>query len=121
MSAWIAIRHEIFSGTPVDGNKLIGALCVYLLLGLIWAVLYSLILHLDPLAFQGLGFEVVRAVDADLVYFSFVCLTTLGFGDILPVTPLARFFVYLEAIVGQFYIAVIVAILVGSRLTARRD
>ena len=45
----------------------------------------------------------------------------LGFGDILPLTPLARFLVYLEAIVGQFYIAVIVAILVGSCLATRRD
>lgn len=121
MSAWIAIRHEIFSGTPVDRNKLVGTLCVYLLVGLIWAVIYSLILHVDPQAFHGVGVDARRAVDADLVYFSFVCLTTLGFGDILPLTPLARFLVYLEAIVGQFYIAVIVAILVGSRLAARRD
>lgn len=121
MSAWIAIRHEIFSGTPVDGNKLVGALCVYLLMGLIWAVIYSLIQHLSPSALQGIGFDIHKTVDADLVYFSFVCLTTLGFGDILPLTPLARFFVYLEAIIGQFYIAVIVAILVGSRLATRRD
>ena len=117
MSAWVAVRHEIFSGTPVDRNKLVGALCVYLLVGLSWAVIYSLILHVDPQTFQGVGVDARRAVDAGLVYFSFVCLTTLGYGDILPLTPLARFLVYLEA----FFIAVIAAILVGSRLAARRD
>jgi voltage-gated potassium channel len=121
MSAWVAIRQEIFSGGPIDGNKLIGALCVYLLVGLVWAVIYSLILHFEPRAFAGISVGATPVVNADLVYFSFVCLTTLGIGDIVPVLPVARFFVYLEAVVGQFYLAVVVAILVGSRLASRRD
>jgi uncharacterized membrane protein len=53
----------------------------------------------------------------DFVYFSFVTMTTLGFGDISPNLPVARFLVYLEAIVGQFYLAILVASLVGSRMS----
>jgi voltage-gated potassium channel len=120
LTAWVAMREEIFSGGDVDRNKLVGALCVYLLLGLLWAVVYSLILYADPHAITGIVATQPRVVNAELVYFSFVCLSTLGFGDIVPVAPVARFFVYIEAIVGQFYLAVVVAILVGSRLAARR-
>jgi voltage-gated potassium channel len=53
----------------------------------------------------------------DFIYFSFVTITTLGFGDISPTLPVARFLVYLEAIIGQFYLAILVASLVGSRLS----
>lgn len=52
----------------------------------------------------------------DFIYFSFVTLTTLGFGDVSPLSPVARFLVYLEAIFGQFYLAILVASLVGSRM-----
>lgn len=61
----------------------------------------------------------------ELAYFSFVTLTTLGYGDISPVTPFARALVNLEAIFGQFYIAILVAALVGihisSRTASKRD
>ena len=58
---------------------------------------------------------------ADGTYFSFVTLTTLGYGDISPVTPVARFLVYMEAIVGVFYMAILVASLIGMRVSARQS
>jgi hypothetical protein len=53
------------------------------------------------------------------VYYSFVTMTTLGFGDISPLQPLARYLTYLEAVTGQFYIAILVASLIGVRLADR--
>jgi len=55
---------------------------------------------------------------ADVAYFSFVTLTTLGYGDISPIVPIARFLVYMEAIVGVFYMAILVASLIGIRISA---
>ena len=52
----------------------------------------------------------------NFIYFSFVTLTTLGFGDLLPVSPLARFLVYMEAVPGVFYMAIVVSSLVGARM-----
>lgn len=53
----------------------------------------------------------------NFIYFSFVTLTTLGFGDLLPVSPLARFLVYMEAVTGVFYMAIVVSSLVGARMS----
>ncbi len=90
-----------------------GAVCVYLLMGLIWALLYLLIAQTIPGAFSGLEqlnwYENFSAV----AYYSFVTLTTLGYGDITPVAPLARFLAYMEAVAGVFYMAILVASLIG--------
>ena len=107
----------LFTGV-IDGNKILGAICLYLLLGLIWAVLFTLLqLELSG-SFQAMQHHNQWYVlFPDFVYFSFVTMTTLGFGDIAPTLPIARFLVYLEAIVGQFYLAILAASLVGSRMS----
>mgnify|MGYP003856957101 FL=1 len=116
-TAFKTAKQVLFTG-KIDGNKILGAICLYLLLGLIWAVLYTL-LQLD---FSN-SFQTMQQnkewfmLFPDFVYFSFVTMTTLGFGDISPNLPVARFLVYLEAIVGQFYMAILVASLVGSRMS----
>ena len=86
-------------------------------MGLIWAVIYLLLGLMIPGAFNGQGATPWYNNFPDFVYFSFVSLTTLGFGDISPAVPVARFLVYMEAIVGQFYIAILVASLVGIRIS----
>ena len=91
---------------------------MYLLIGLIWAVLYTLI----QLTFAGSFTNISSnnewfSLFPDFIYFSFVTITTLGFGDISPVLPISRFLVYFEAIVGQFYLAILVASLVGSHMS----
>ena len=113
-------KQVLFTG-EIDNNKILGAICLYLLMGLIWAVFYTII----QLTFLD-GFNNISNDNAwyslfpDFIYFSFVTLTTLGFGDISPNLPLARFLVYLEAIVGQFYLAILVASLVGSHLASHK-
>lgn len=113
---WLVIGQVLFSG-PVDSNKIVGAICVYLLLGLIWALCYLLIAQLVPGAYNGLEQAPWHENFSAVAYYSYVTLTTLGYGDISPVVPIARFFVYMEAITGVFYMAILVASLVGTRLS----
>ncbi len=111
-------KQVLFTG-DIDGNKILGAICLYLLMGLIWAVLYTLIQLELPNSFASMNRNAQWFnLFPDFVYFSFVTITTLGFGDISPSMPVARFLVYLEAIVGQFYLAILVASLVGSRMSS---
>jgi len=113
-ATWLAGRQVLFTG-PIDGNKIIGAICIYLLMGLIWTLFYLLIAQTMPNAFNGLEQKVWYDNFADVAYYSFVTLTTLGYGDISPIVPIARFFVYMEAIVGVFYMAILVASLIGIK------
>ncbi len=113
LSCYIAGRH-VFSFRDTDANSLIGAVCVYLLLGLIWALVYAVFDVLWPQgAFQGLVFNGKISQFDSYLYFSFVTLTTAGYGDITPLNPLLRTFAYLEMITGQFYMAILVSGLVA--------
>jgi len=113
-ATWLAGKQVLFTG-PIDGNKIVGAICIYLLMGLIWSLCYLLIAQAIPGAFNGLGQLPWYENFADVSYYSYVTLTTLGYGDISPVAPVARFLVYMEAIVGVFYMAILVASLIGIR------
>ena len=115
---WQATHKVLFTGT-IDGNKIVGAICIYILLGLIWAILYLFIAEVTPGAFNGVDQAPWLENFATAVYFSFVTITTLGYGDISPVLPLARFLVFMEAIVGVFYMAILVASLIGVSLSHR--
>ena len=111
-------KQVLFTG-DIDGNKILGAICIYLLMGLIWAVLYTLLQLNLSTAFNGISnSNSWFALFPEFIYFSFVTITTLGFGDVAPTLPLARFLVYLEAIIGQLYLAILVASLVGSHLSS---
>lgn len=112
-----AAKQVLFVG-DIDGNKIIGSLSLYILLGLIWAVIYLLLLVMDPTAFSGIETTNWQQSFSRVAYYSFVTLTTLGYGDILPTNHIAEFFVYLEAIIGVFYIAIIVSSLISLRLSA---
>ena len=109
---WLAGRQVLFTG-PVDMNRIVGAICIYLLMGLIWALMYLFIAQAIPGAFNGIEQLVWYDNFANVAYYSFVTLTTLGYGDISPVAPIARFLVYMEAVVGVFYMAILVASLIG--------
>jgi len=113
----MAVKQVLFVG-DIDGNKIIGSLSLYMLLGLIWAVVYLLLLAMDPTAFSGIETANWQQGFSRVAYYSFVTLTTLGYGDILPTNHLSEFFVYLEAIIGVFYMAIIVSSLISLRLSA---
>ena len=112
---WLAGKQVLFAGN-IDTNRIVGAICVYLLTGLLWALMYLLIAQAIPGAFNGIEQLAWHENFADITYYSYVNLTTLGYGDISPVAPIARFLVYMEAIVGVFYMAILVASLIGVRI-----
>ncbi len=101
----------------VSGNQIVGSICVYLLLGLSWSFIYLIQLELFPTAFNGIEYKPWLDNLFEAVYFSFITLTTVGYGDISPALPIPRFFVFIESILGGFYLAIMVASLVSSRLS----
>lgn len=112
-----SVKQILFVG-DIDTHKIIGSLTLYILLGLIWAVIYLIILAMDPQAFSGIEVGNWQQMFSRVAYYSFVTLTTLGYGDVLPTNHVAEFFVYMEAIVGVFYMAIIVSSLISLRLAA---
>jgi voltage-gated potassium channel Kch len=119
MAGWLVASQVLLTGS-VDLNKLVGAIALYLILGLIWSIFYVLLLEAFPDALQGIETDTWYNNLPLTTYFSFVTLTTLGYGDISPARPIAQVLVILEAVVGMFYLAVIVASLVGA-LRAKND
>jgi voltage-gated potassium channel len=113
--------QQILFGEQIDANRLYGAVCVYLMLGVIWALMYSALGRIDPEAFAGSLPVGSDDWNLEWIYYSFVTLTTLGYGDILPVSATARALAYTEAVVGVFYMAMLVAALVGSYAAANSD
>ncbi|MCG3866033.1 MULTISPECIES: potassium channel family protein [unclassified Photobacterium] len=107
------MRQILFTGS-INTNKIIGSMALFLLLGLMWAIAYLMLIRVFPDSIHGINSGPWHENFSDAAYFSFVTLTTLGYGDILPVTPIAKVFAYLEAIVGVFYMAIVVSSLVSS-------
>jgi hypothetical protein len=95
-----------------QAHRIAGAVAVYLLLGLIWARLYQVVELASPGAFRVPEGESLNG--ANLVYFSFVTLATLGYGDISPVNIIARNLAVLEAIMGQLYLVILISRLVSE-------
>ncbi len=112
---------KVAVGTDIDANRIAGAICVYLLLGLIWAMGYALLEMAVPGSFSGFSSLDDSGFSSEWVYFSFVTITTLGYGDLLPVSATARALSQTEAVVGQFYLAILVAGLVGAYISGKTD
>lgn len=110
----------------VTTDNVAGAVCAYLFLGLGTGLLFTIIETQHPHSFESSGRLAADLADpsrraATLTYFSFVTLATVGYGDIEPATPLTRILAVLEAVLGQFYLAVFVAGLVGIRVSRHRE
>ncbi len=116
VGTFISSYSQILLRKNIDNNLIMGSLALYLLLGLIWTIFYLLLLMVYPDAFNGLESIAWQENFTRVAYYSFVTLSTLGYGDISPKNAVAEFFVYAEAIVGVFYMAIIVASLVSARL-----
>ncbi len=115
-----AFTKYVFSARKVDSSLISAALCLYLLIGTLWGIIYSILELASPGSFSGhLLSDQPHLSDRwqHFEYFSLVTLTTLGYGDILPQTPRAAALCQAEAVMGQFYMAVLVARLVGIQVS----
>jgi hypothetical protein len=118
-SAWLVVK-SLFAAQTLTLDSIFGAVCGYLFLGLGWAMVFLMIETFRPGSFQVTG--LLRS-DCEppqpfvLTYFSFVTLTTVGYGDVTPVSPTTRTLAWMEAMMGQFYLAIIVAGLVSKLVT----
>lgn len=110
-----AILVTLFREEKVTLDVIYGAIAVYFLAALAWASAYQFVYLINPASFRVIVGDTLYF--SDLYYFSFVTMTTTGFGDIAPATRIARALSLLEAVFGQLYIAVIIARLVGVHIT----
>jgi hypothetical protein len=110
----LVLLAQVFRRGPVNAYRLQGAIAVYLLFGVGWAHAYHLTGLLHPGSFNVPSGELASVLD--WVYFSYVTLTTVGYGDITPVRPIARTLAMGEALTGQLYLAVLIARLVAMEV-----
>jgi voltage-gated potassium channel len=113
-----SILGSMLKSEGVDREIIYKAILLYLLAALMWAFLYTFLELVDPASFnidldQSKGYLLV------FQYYSFVTITTLGYGDITPVTEVAKAFSVLEAVCGQLYLVVVVAWLVGMHVSGK--
>jgi voltage-gated potassium channel len=124
-----AILAHVFKSTRITRETIAGAVCAYLLIGAMWAHLFSTIENVSPGSFADNSIEMeaesspepMRDKADRFTYFSFVTLTTLGYGDITPMTRAAKNLAALEAIFGQLYLAVLIARLVGQQALGDKE
>lgn len=112
MLFWVVAR-AVFGPGRITYHRVVGAILLYLAIGLVFVSLFTLVGALAPEAFSNLSIHDRISLPADLVYFSFSTLTSVGYGDIVPMHPFARSLTNLEAIVGQLYPATLLARLVS--------
>ena len=120
-----AVFSAVLRAPHISGDTIMGAVCVYLLIGIMWANFYSLIYLADPGSFSfpahaqiGDGWIIPEFTFG---YYSFVTLTTLGYGDVLPISFRARTFSWMEAVVGVTYMATVIAFLVSRMIVDRQQ
>lgn len=116
------LLHDLAAGDRSTGERIFGALCAYVFIGLFFALIYTHMEYRHPGTFSGLVGE-PGSPEANLypvfTYYSFVTLTTLGYGDITPVAEYARTLAWFEALLGQLYLAVMVAGFVAVHISER--
>jgi len=111
------LRH-IFQQQDITRDTIAGAAAVYLLFALMWAFIYIVLERLEPGSFATSSAQSLEGRNIFL-YFSAVTITTLGYGDITPVTYIARSMAILEAVIGQLYLVVLVSWLVGMYVSKK--
>lgn len=113
------IGRDVFTTPNVTLDIVRGGISVYFLIGFLWALLYGIVNTLDANAFSQQLVLTQQRSYLRSIHFSFTTLTTLGYGDIVPLSEIAQVLTNLEAIVGQMYSSVLIAILIGSYLSQR--
>lgn len=116
------IMGQTFREGPTTTHRIMGAVAVYLIIGMVWSVAYYLVALCIPGAFSiqapaplGEG----ESLQSQLFYFSFVTLTSIGYGDIAAVHPIVRMLVILEGVVGQLFPAILIARVVSLHIQSK--
>jgi hypothetical protein len=122
----IFILDSVYHEQRITLDSIFGAFCGYFLLGMSFAHLFCLVAIAAPGSFEGPPHVQAAMLIADqrfflMSYFSLVTLTTVGYGEIWPATELTRSLAAIEAILGQFFVAVLVADLIGKKLISRQE
>jgi hypothetical protein len=123
----VVLLGRILNERRVTLDTILGGICVYLLIGVLCSALYGIVEFVSPGSFTSGGrslSEIGSALpgrDPGLLYYSFVTLTTLGYGDIAPALAFSRMLSVAEAVTGQLYLAILIASLVGMHLARRTD
>jgi Ion channel len=114
------VARAVFAPGRVSYHRIIGAILVYLSVALTFSALFTIVGLLVPQAFSGMVLEDNPALASNVIYFSFVTLTSTGYGDVFPIHPVARSLCNLETIIGQLYPATLLARLVSLEIEGRR-
>ncbi|MEM7202850.1 MAG: ion channel [Planctomycetota bacterium] len=116
---WLALKR-FFVGDRLTPTLISGAISLYILMGVLWTLCYSVLEALQPGSFatssEGAGVSV-----QDLHYFSYVTMMTLGYGDVVPRTPLARSLALFETLAGQMFVVVVLGRVVGIQASVDRS
>ncbi|MBF0549544.1 MAG: hypothetical protein HQK60_03310 [Deltaproteobacteria bacterium] len=119
----VVILIRVFREGHVDTHRIAGAIAVYLLIGVLWGAIYSGLALMVPQAFnfaQTSPTEAIDPFDGRLLYFSFVTLTSVGYGDILPAHRAVKMIAVLEAVIGQLFPSILLARLVSMEIESRQ-
>lgn len=116
----VVVFASVLRPGPVTGDRIAGSIAVYLLLGLVWALLYGMTAIIDPASFR-LPADLARSFGSPgseyaFIYYSFVTLTTLGYGEITPANHWSQTFAWMEAVTGQLFLAILIARMVGLHI-----
>lgn len=117
----VLIGIKVFGAGTVTFDRILGAITLYILIGVVWSEAYQLIGIYEYGAFAGIPPGDLPADRSTWIYFSFVTLTTVGYGDITPVAHAARALAILEALIGQLYPAIVLARLVSLYVAVDRS
>ena len=116
------VLDHVFRAGPITGDRVRGAVLAYLLIGLVWTFAYQLTHRLAPGSFRFADANPTPEVFMHgLGYFSYVTLTTVGYGDITPLHPIARSLAVAEGLIGQLYPAILIGRLVSLQISTRRE
>jgi len=111
----ILLVKNLLSQRVITANLIYCAISIYLLIGILWAGIYVVLEGISPGSFTGLS------ETTDLLYFSFVTLTTVGYGDVSPLSILAKRLAVFEAAMGGIYMAIIIAMIVGRYMSLQAE
>jgi voltage-gated potassium channel len=113
----VVLARAVAQKREVNAQSVLGAICVYVMLGIVFMFLYGAVASIDSANFFAQGTDGTRALR---LYFSYVTLATLGYGDYTPATNLGHMLAISEALIGQLYLVTVVAVLV-TRMRVRQD